>query len=251
MPPPVSLTVVVPAFNEADALDRNLAEVRDYLARDAADFDWRMLVVNDGSRDATGAIAEAFAAKWPGVDVVHHATNRGLGTALRTGFAATASELVVTLDADLSYGPAVIGRLARAWRRTGAALVLASPYHPAGRVRRVPVVRQVLSRGANQVLRRASAGRLHTFTGMVRLYTRELLSELKLDAAGPEIHLQVVHQAMEIGARVAEVPAALEWRVPRPGRLQSGQVLRQVTRVLHWAGRFRRLSSDRRQVTKF
>ena len=85
------MSVVVPAFNEADTLAAGIGSLADALAALVDRYRFEIVIVDDGSTDATGAIAAALAAGRDGVRVVSHAVNRGLGAALRTAFAATDS----------------------------------------------------------------------------------------------------------------------------------------------------------------
>jgi glycosyltransferase involved in cell wall biosynthesis len=96
------LSIVIPAYNEEATLRRVVSRVLELPALREA------IVVNDGSRDATAAIADSLAAHEPRVRVIHHAQNKGKTEALKTGFAHTTGEVVVVQDADLEYDPAEI-----------------------------------------------------------------------------------------------------------------------------------------------
>src|SRR5262245_40850101 len=109
-----------PAHNEEANVRELVAEALEALPELAETFE--IIVVNDGSRDATGSIADELAAAHPDVvRAVHHPTNRGYGAALLSGFRAARHELVAFTDGDRQFRVADIGRLTAR---------LAEPDHP-------------------------------------------------------------------------------------------------------------------------
>jgi glycosyltransferase involved in cell wall biosynthesis len=142
----------------------------------------------------------------------------GRGRAVRTAMAVTESDYLITLDADLSYGPHHIARMLEPLRTGRADIVLASPYHPGGRVENVPGLRAWMSRVGNRVLSRSFASDIHTATCIVRGYTREVMDHLELINDGKDLHLEVLYKAEILGFRLMEVPAELVWRDRNRGR---------------------------------
>lgn len=205
------VSVVVPAYNEALLLMRSLTQIHDYLRTLEDRYRWELLVVDDGSTDETGEIAEVFARTHPGTRVLHHPVNFKLGQALRYGFGAARGDYVVTIDCDLSYGPEHIGLLVDALRDQHARVALCSPYMEGGRSTGVPLVRNFLSRGANKALSVAVRGTVSTVTGMVRAYDRRFLASLDLKAMGTDINAEILYKAQILRARVIEVPGHLDW----------------------------------------
>jgi glycosyltransferase involved in cell wall biosynthesis len=222
--------IVVPAYNEADSLVASLSELWECLSRQPGRYRWSLLIVNDGSTDQTGNLAEKFAAGKSNVRVVHHETNRGLSEALRTAFGCLNDDWIVTLDADLSYEPSHIARMLEAAEQTGAAIVLASPYMPGGKVSNVPWVRHALSRLANVYLAGRLRGRLHTFTSVMRVYRRDALT---LPVSG-DISFQMLVEALRRGAKIVEVPAHLHWR-SRFRRTSPARITRRIGEILCFA----------------
>ena len=205
------LTIVVPAFNEAAILERNLKELFAYLERTSS-YSFEVVLVNDGSTDKTASLAQAFAATQPGLRVFHHFANRGLGAALRTGFAHARGGIIVVLDLDLSYAPGHIAALVRGLTESGAAIAVASPYVRGGSVRNVPWLRRWMSAWANRFLSIATGGAVATLTGMVRAYDARALRGLRVNTDGMEVNHELIFAALRQGLRIVEIPAQLHWR---------------------------------------
>jgi glycosyltransferase involved in cell wall biosynthesis len=210
--PKLLVSLVAPAYNEALIIEQNLAVLCDYMATLEADYRWELIVVNDGSRDETGLLAEAFAHDRPNVSVIHHQTNAGLGQTLKTGFDRCQGDYIITLDLDLSYTPEDhIERMLTKIRQTQAKVVVASPYMEGGRVSNVPWLRRILSVWGNRFLSLTAKGNLATLTSMVRVYDADFLRSLNLRSQGMEINPEVIHKAGLLEAKVAEIPAHLHW----------------------------------------
>jgi glycosyltransferase involved in cell wall biosynthesis len=225
---------VVPAYNEAPALERNLAVLCQYLHSLEPEYRWELIVVNDGSTDRTGQMADDFARSRDNVHVFHHLVNLGLGHALRLGFQHCRGDYIVTMDLDLSYSPDHIGTLLERLRTSGAKIVVASPYMKGGRMSNVPWLRRTLSIWANRFLSQTAHRSVSTVTGMVRAYDGHFLRSLSLKSAHTEINPEVIYKAMLLNEPVAEVPAHLDWG-PRPAgreRRSSIRVRRQTLQVL-------------------
>ncbi|MEZ5233917.1 MAG: glycosyltransferase family 2 protein [Acidimicrobiales bacterium] len=229
------VSVIVPAYNEEVVLGANLARLHTHLSGQHERYRFELIVVDDGSRDRTGAIADTFAASHPHVRVLHHRVNGNLGAALRTGFRHSRGDVVVTLDCDLTYDPAYVDRLLDALDEQHAHVALASAYLDGGEVSGVPWLRLLLSRSANRYLSTAVYGELATLTCMVRAYRGDLIRSLPLRANGTDINTEIIHKARMTGARLVEIPAHLDWATATkeaPGRVSSAKLARSVSSYL-------------------
>ncbi len=224
------VSVVLPAFNEAAILGDHLGILSDYLDTEQSGFDWEMVIVNDGSADDTGRIAEEFAAGRNNVTVLHHQVNYGLGQALKYGMSQTRGDYIVTMDIDLSYSPDHVVRLVEELENSSAKLVLASPYMKGGRISNVPWLRKILSICANRFLSLVAHGRLSTLTCMVRGYDGRFGRELILRATGMEIMPETVYKSMILRAGITQIPAHLDWglQVKQQGRQSSMRIIRHM-----------------------
>ena len=210
------VTVLCPAFNEADIVAANLGRVCAYMETLAELYRFEVIVVDDGSSDGTGDLAKAFADTRTDVRVHRHPINLGLGLALRSGFRLCRGDYILVIDLDLTYSPDHIGTLLERIRTTGAEIVLASPYMAGGRSSSVPWIRKLLSRWANRFLALTArgvnpAGNISTLTGMVRAYDARFIRSLNLKSTGMEINTEILYKGMILNARIEEVPAHLDW----------------------------------------
>jgi glycosyltransferase involved in cell wall biosynthesis len=231
------VSLVVPGYNEAAIVEKNLATLHQYMGTLAAEYRWEIVFVNDGSSDETGSIADAFAKQHPHVRVLHHATNFGAGQAFRFAFKQCRGNYIITLDLDLSYSPDHIQRLLDKIKETRAKVVVAAPYMAGGQLSNVPWLRRTLSVWANRFLSRAAKGNLSTLTSMVRAYDRRFLQSLDLNSSGLEINPEIIHKAMILGAKIEEIPAHLDWGTQKKERAQQRssiniRLLRHIVEIL-------------------
>jgi len=205
----VKLTVILPFYDEAALL----SSVPDLLARvrqALEGHDVRLLAIDDGSSDGTGAGLEAIA----GLDVLHHARNRGVGAAMATGLESATGDAALVFDPDEAYAPDVLPRLVAALDKADVAT--ASPYHPDGGVEGVGAFRLLLSRAASLLYRLRTKAPLKTFTCAVRAYRLPAARGLLPAPEDFTAAAYLLAKALAEGLRVAEVPARL--RVRRAGR---------------------------------
>ncbi|UCG07151.1 MAG: glycosyltransferase [Desulfobacterales bacterium] len=204
-------SIVIPAYNEEALIESNLIRLYGYLETLNDEFDWEIIIVNDGSMDRTGEIAENFAKLHDGVYVLHHFVNFHIGQCFRFAFNHCRGDYVVTMDLDLSYSPDHIGRLLRTIRHTRAKVVIASPYMKGGKITNIPWFRRKCSIWANRFLSLSAQGKISTLTGMVRAYDRRFIASLNLKAMDYEINPEIIYKAQLLRARIIEIPAHLDW----------------------------------------
>lgn len=207
----MDLSIVIPMFNEAENAETTVRRVEEVLSLYSGAFE--IVTVDDGSTDRTYAILKSLSEIDRKVRVVSYAGNRGRGAALRAGFRAATGEIVVSIDADLSYDPRYINDLVGTLRNEADVdLILASAYMPGGGVQNVPFFRLWLSKLGNRVLRLAMPNHIYTSTCIFRAYRRKVLDSLELESDGKEIHLEILSKAVALGYRPKEIPAILTSR---------------------------------------
>ena len=238
----IGVTVIVPAYNEGPDLADALTAIATYFASYSKTHQFSYLIVDDGSRDETSAVAAEFARRHRRVRVLRHEENRGLGAALRTAFENVSTELAVVLDADLSYSPATAMQLIDALTIERADVALASPYTFGGHVRNVPLLRRLLSQEANRFLSLATNGRYATLTCMVRAYRVAALSRLEFRGERMVAIAEMLLCAVRQNMRIVEIPATLEWTQARrkaTGRINVPRILAQIGATVLLGCRYR------------
>ena len=205
------ITILLPAYNEAAIIEKNIEKIRNHLISLENKYNWEIVIINDGSKDETGPIADKIAAGDERISVYHHPVNLNLGRALQTGFKLAKGACIVVIDIDLSYSADHIEKMADTLFETCADVVIASPYMKGGKVTAVPFMRAIMSRFVNRFMRMASQEKFYTFTGMVRAYNAKFIQTLNLKTKDYEINPEIIYKAMILRAIVIEIPAHLDW----------------------------------------
>lgn len=207
----LDLSVVCPFYNEAEILE---SAVRSFLEKLAElDVNWELIIVNDGSRDESLAIAEALSHGEDRLRVISYSKNRGRGHALRAGIRQARGEVIITTEIDLSWGEDIVAKLLDAIQsRPDSDIIIASPHLEGGGYKNVPWRRVFFSRFGNWVIRTLMINAATMNTGMTRAYRRKVIRALPLEEDGKEFHLEVVLKAQALHYTISEIPALLEWK---------------------------------------
>ena len=232
--------VVIPTFNEVDNLEDVVARVR----RSAPEVD--LLVVDDGSPDGTGDLADRMAAADPHVRVVHRHTKEGLGAAYGAGFRvamAAGYDVIGEMDADGSHQPEQLPALLAALE--DADLVIGSRWVPGGSVVNWPWHRRALSRAGNLYTRALLGIDVRDATAGFRLFRRRTLETIGLDrvqSLGYVFQVELVYRALEAGLRVREVPIEFVERERGDSKMTPEVARESLVRITRWglAQRLRR-----------
>jgi dolichol-phosphate mannosyltransferase len=219
--------VLIPTYNERENLPLIVEGV-------LAHADTRVMVIDDGSPDGTGQVADRLAELHGGrLTVMHRTGQRGLGRSYRDGFrAALASDaaFVCQMDADLSHDPRFLPSLIAAAAR-GAGLVIGSRYREGGRVENWPLHRKILSAFANVYIRSVTGLRVRDCTSGYRCWRREALARVPLDAItsdGYSFLVEVTFHAAAAGATIAEVPIVFVERRQGASKLSSSVLIESL-----------------------
>lgn len=203
------ISIILPCYNEEAILSVNLNVIINYLVSKADKYKWEIVLIDDGSKDQTGKIADELSES--NIRVIHHPTNLNLGNALKTGFKNSRGEIIVVMDIDLSYSVDHIEKMVDKMLETSSDIVIASPYMPGGKVTDVPFTRKIMSRWVNMFMRIAAQDKYHTYTGMVRAYRKDFINTVNLKTKDYEINPEILYKAMILRARIDEIPAHLDW----------------------------------------
>ncbi|HXR84339.1 MAG TPA: glycosyltransferase family 2 protein [Hanamia sp.] len=205
------ISIILPCYNEEAILQSNLNTIIAYLETKNYKYQWEIVIIDDGSKDKTGTIADEFALQRNNTRVIHHPANLNLGNALKTGFKNAKGDIIVVMDIDLSYSVDHIEKLVDKLVEASSDIAIASPYMPGGKVTAVPFARKLMSRWVNRFMRIAAQDKYHTYTGMVRAYKKDFISTVNLKTKDYEINPEILYKAMILRARIVEIPAHLDW----------------------------------------
>lgn len=205
----MKISVIIPMFNEEENVLRTLAKITNVIKEYD---DYEILVVDDGSLDDTFKFAKEFELKNHHVNVLKHSVNMGRGKALRTGFENAKGDIMVTIDADLSYDANDIPRLINEFKDETIDIVVGSQYMDGGNTENIPFFRLALSKIANKIVGYAMTGNLSTVTGVFRAYRKHVFDSLELKSDDKEIHLEILSKASAVGLKIKEVSVVLKSR---------------------------------------
>jgi len=200
--------LVLPTYNEAENIEAIVRAALPELA--STGLAHQILVVDDGSPDGTGEIADRLAAELDEVQVLHRKRKEGIGPAYLAGFSyalGAGAELLLEMDSDFSHDPMDLPRLVSA--AADADLVLGSRYVKGGGVTDWGKTRRLISRGGSLYARIVLGVPVHDLTGGFKCFRREVLEALDLRSVGTDgygFQIEMTYRATRAGFRVLEVP---------------------------------------------
>ncbi|MEP6914490.1 MAG: glycosyltransferase family 2 protein [Acidobacteriota bacterium] len=192
------LSVFFPAYNDSGTI-ASLVITALRTARGLTP-DFEIIIVDDGSVDATPEIADELARTYPEVRVVHHTRNRGYGGALRSGFEAATRELVFYTDGDAQYDPAEMAVL---WEAFNDDVDLVNGYKIS---RSDPLHRIVIGRLYHHTVKLLFGLRVRDVDCDFRLLRRSIFTDVALEKTSGVICLEMMKKIQDAGFRIAEVP---------------------------------------------
>ena len=226
--------VIIPTYNEIENLPLIVARVH------KARPDVHVLVVDDGSPDGTGKLADELALADPDrVHVMHRDAKDGLGAAYLAGFAwglGRQYSVLVEMDADGSHAPEQLYRLLDAVD-AGADVAIGSRYVEGGTVRNWPWRRLALSKTANTYSRVLLGVDIHDITAGYRAYRREVLEKIDLaavDSVGYCFQIDLTWRAINNGFTVVEVPITFTERELGVSKMSGSNIREAMAQVARW-----------------
>jgi dolichol-phosphate mannosyltransferase len=241
----MNVLVVLPTYNEAENIDRILRRIRSAL--DEA----TVSVVDDGSPDGTGDIAERLGKELGQIELLRRHEKSGLGDAYRAGFRWGLEhdfDACIEMDADFSHSPEALPDLVAALTN-GCEVVVGSRYVPGGSIPNWAWHRRLLSRGGNVYASILLGLGVADSTSGFRVYAASVLRRIDLDhirADGYGFQIEMTYQALQSGATVVEVPIRFVDRVDGESKM-SMVIVAEALVLVTWWGIQRLFRSDRRR----
>jgi dolichol-phosphate mannosyltransferase len=225
--------VVVPTYNEAENIVALLEAVR------AAAPEVDVLVVDDGSPDGTGKLAEDAGSRLGRIDVLHRERKSGLGRAYRAGFAVGLErgyDALVEMDADFSHDPKALPAMLAA--AEDFELVIGSRYVPGAAIPNWTMLRLALSRAGNLYASLALGLRVADSTAGFRVYRAAALRKIRyetVEAEGYGFQIEMTYRARQGGVTIKEVPIVFVDRTQGTSKMSSAIVVEALLLVTSWA----------------
>lgn len=193
-----SISAVFPAYNDAGTIPSMVLTA--LIALRQVTDDYEVIVTNDGSKDATGAVLQELAARFPELRVVTHETNKGYGCALRSGFAAASKDWVFYTDGDAQYNPLEMPKLAEALHE---GIDIVNGYKIS---RNDSWYRILIGRIYHHIVKLAFGFKLRDVDCDFRLIRRDIFDRVPLESQTGTICLEMVKKFQDAGYTFAEVP---------------------------------------------
>lgn len=247
--PTTAVLVVIPTYNERENIEPIVARAR--ASAPAA----HILIVDDGSPDGTGDIANRLSADDASIHVLHRTAKAGLGAAYIAGFGWALAhqqprfELMIEMDADGSHAPEYLPALIAA--AADADVVVGSRWVRGGKVANWPKHREALSRGANLYTRLALGIGVRDSTAGFRAYRRAVLEAIPLesvDSQGYCFQVDMTWRAAQEGFRITEVPITFVEREVGESKMSGSIVREALIKVTQWGAA--RRGSQIRNLTR-
>jgi dolichol-phosphate mannosyltransferase len=225
--------LILPTYNEAENIEAIVRAALPSLA--SASDDPHILIVDDGSPDGTGDIADRLASEFAEVEVLHRTVKEGLGRAYLAGFEralASGADLVLEMDSDFSHDPADLPRLIAA--ASDADLVLGSRYVEGGGVTDWGLFRRLLSRGGSWYARMVLRVPVRDLTGGFKCFRRATLEGIdyrQMHADGYGFQIELTYRAIKAGYRVREVPIVFRDRQAGTSKMSPRIAIEAVWKV--------------------
>lgn len=229
----MNAVVIIPTYNEAQNITWIVGRVRNAVP------DASVLIVDDGSPDGTGELADGLAANDAAVAVLHRAGKEGLGAAYRAGMRwalERGHDVIVEMDADGSHRPEDLPPMLAALDK--ADVIVGSRWVPGGGVVGWPLYRKAISRVGSAYARFALGVPVRDMTGGYRVFTADALERIDLDAVlsqGYCFQIDMLWHAQVAGLRIREVPITFPERERGNSKMSGAIVLEAMLRVTGWA----------------
>ena len=214
-----TISVVFPAYNEAENIERTVQQAVHFL--ETVFSDWEVIVVDDGSRDGMGEIADRLARQDQRLKIVHHPVNKGYGAALKSGIQAASKNLIFFCDSDLQFHMNELMLLLMWIEQYDVVIGYRSE-------RRDALYRKLNAFGWKMLVRLLLGLKVKDIDCAFKLFRSEVFRAIKIDAVGAMVNTDILVQTVRLGFKIKEVPVT---HFPRRYGRQTGANFRVVLKA--------------------
>jgi len=228
------ISVIIPLYNEQDNIvhyTTDLFPIIDNIGKSAGEK-IEYIFVDDGSQDETINKIQAIALVRTDTKILRHVKNSGMGSAIKTGLSACTGDLVVTMDADLTFRPVDVEKLIEKYRETDADCVSGSPYLEKGLMEEVTPFRLFMSKSVNFFYRALLGNGITCVSPVFRLYKRSVLMTINITSPNFEINAEIISKLIIGGWKVVEVPVPLLKRKYGESKININREIKNNIRLL-------------------
>jgi glycosyltransferase involved in cell wall biosynthesis len=218
-PAPISLSVVFPAFNEEANIRRTVEAARMVLPKLAET--WEIVLVNDGSRDATTPICDELAEQFPEVRAIHHMVNRGYGAALKSGILAARHDYIFFTDSDGQFDLQELEHLLQ----YASEFDIVTGYRAK---RQDPPHRLINAWGWKTLVRMVLGVKVRDIDCAFKIFQRSVFDRVQIRSVGAMVNTEILAQANSFGMRIHEVKVS---HYPRRAGKPSGANLKVIAKA--------------------
>lgn len=205
------ISILFPLYNERDNVlhyNTDLFPIIDDIAQKTGER-FEFFFIDDGSQDDTVEKIREIARSRSDVKVLIHQKNSGMGTAIKTGIGSSQGDIIITMDADLTFRPIDVLKLIEKYRETDADCVSGSPYLEKGLMEEVTPFRLLMSKTVNFLYRTLLRSKITCVSPIFRLYKRSALTGMTISSRNFEINAEIISKLLIYGKTVVEVPVPL------------------------------------------
>lgn len=205
------ISLIIPLYNEEENVlvyEKELFPIIDQISKEF-DEEFEYLFIDDGSTDNTRDFLEKISQHPPKVKIISHGINKGLGAAMKTGIQNADGELIIFLDADLTFRPEYIRNLISGYRMSDADCVSGSPYIHEDHLKSVAFHRLLISKTINEIYRLILGEPITSISPIFRLYKASSIKNIVIVSNNFEINAEILAKLLISGKKVHEVPVPL------------------------------------------
>lgn len=220
----MKVTILIPCYNENENIKLLKVKLTPVLKDiEKLGFDYELMFIDDGSTDDTWKKINQLFGKNKKVRLIKHKFNQNLSGCLKTAIKEAKGELLIAFDADCSYNPKDIVNLLRKQKKTDADVVIASVYHPKGKVNGLPKYRLIPSFTASWLYRKLTKSKIYTYTGLFRLYKLSKLREIEIETYGFISLAEILVKLIRKNATIVEYPCSVGVRIYNHSKMKFFQ----------------------------